>query len=118
MKLSRPLLINALVLALGAASLVGVLATTGSVTTKDSAGREQNLLPVFRAEDVTGLELSNNDPPIRLERGAQTDGGSAAFELVAPVKELADAATVDKFLTGLGSAKALRPVADSLSRAV
>jgi hypothetical protein len=118
MKLSRPLVINALVLALGATSLVAVLATNGSVTTKDSAGREQNLLPVFRTEDVMGLELSNNGEPFRLERVTQTDAGSAAFELVAPVKELADAATVDKFLAGLGSAKALRPVADSLSRAV
>jgi hypothetical protein len=116
MNVSRGLVVNVLVLALGGASLVAVLATTGSVTTKDSAGREQNLLPVFRTEDVLSLELTANGQKIRLERGAETDGGASSFELVEPVKELADAATVDKFLVGLGGAKALRPVADTLAR--
>jgi Domain of unknown function (DUF4340) len=116
MKVSRGLLINGVIVVLGAASLVTVLVTTGSVSTRDSEGREQSLLPAYRREDVTGLELSANGQQIKLERSAAADGGSAAFELTTPVKELADAATVEKFLGGLSSARALRPVADTLSR--
>ncbi len=117
MKISRSLLINSLIVALSCASVVTVIVTNGSVTTKDSEGREQNLLPAFRTGDVASLELFANNREIALKRSETTDGGSAAFELIAPVKELADAATVDKFLAGLASAKALRPVADGLTRA-
>jgi Domain of unknown function (DUF4340) len=115
MKFSRGLLINGAVLALSAASLVAVLVTNNSVNTKDREGREQSLLPAYRREDVSALELSANSQQIKLERSAPTDGGGATFELTAPVKELADAATVEKFLGGLSSARALRPVADTLS---
>jgi Domain of unknown function (DUF4340) len=116
MKVSRALVINSLILVCGAASLAAVCLTNGSVTTTDSEGRAQNLLPVFRADDVTDLELSENGQRIAIKRALASDGGAAAFELSAPVKELADAATVDKFLGGLGSAKALRPVASSIPR--
>jgi hypothetical protein len=103
MKISRSVLINSLIVAVSCASVVTVLVTSGSVTTKDSEGREQNLLPVFRAEDVVSLELFANNQHIALKRAETTDGGSAAFELVSPVKELADTATVDKFLGGLAA---------------
>ena len=116
MKISRSVLINSLIVALSCASVVTVVVTNGSVTTKDSEGREQNLLPVFRTEDVASLELFANNQQVTLKRAQNMDGGSAAFELIAPVKELADAATVDKFLGGLASAKALRPVADGPTR--
>ena len=117
MRVSRTILINGAIAVLACASGVAVYATSRSVTTKDSEGREQNLLPVFRTEDVIGLDLSANGQKIRLQRSAASDAGTASFELTSPVKELADAATVDKFLNGLASAKALRPVADGLSRA-
>ncbi len=118
MKLSRSTLVNASIAVLGAASIIGVLATTNWVGTKDSAGRAQNLLPVFRAEDVISLELSQNGQQVWLARTAGADGGSAAFELTKPVKELADADAVEKLLNALASAKALRPVDDSNATAL
>jgi hypothetical protein len=117
MRVSRTILINGAIAVLACASGVAVYATSRSVTTKDSEGREQNLLPVFRTEDVIGLDLSANGKKISLQRAAASDAGAASFELTSPVKELADAATVDKFLNGLASAKALRPVADGPTRA-
>jgi hypothetical protein len=116
MNWSRGLIVNGLIGILGVASLIAVVATTGLVSTKDREGREQNLLPVFRVEDVLSLDLSENGRQISLQRGSAKDGGAAAFELVRPVKELADAATVDKFLNGIAGAKALRPVADGTNR--
>lgn len=116
MKVSRSLLVNATVALLALASAVAVVASNGAVTTKDREGRAQNLLPVFRTEDVTSLELSAGKERISLQRARAADAGSAPFELVSPVKELADAATVDKYLGALASAKPLRPVADGLSR--
>jgi hypothetical protein len=116
MKLSRSLLVNATVAVLALASAVAVVVSNGSVTTKDREGRAQNLLPVFRSQDVTGLELSAGKEAISLRRTQASDAGLAAFELVSPVKELADAATVDKYLGALASAKPLRPVAEGLAR--
>jgi len=116
MKLSRSLLVNATVALLALASAVAVVVSSGSVTTKDREGRAQNLLPVFRSQDVTGLELSAKEQVISLQRARASDAGLAPFELVSPVKELADVATVDKYLGALASAKPLRPVAEGLSR--
>ncbi len=117
MRVTRATLVNAVIAVLACGSGAAVWATSRSVTTGDAEGREQNLLPVFRVDDVTHLELSQNNQKIVLDRAAAGDAGSAAFELVSPVKELADAATVDKFLNGLSSAKALRPVAEGLAQA-
>jgi len=116
MKVSRSLLVNATVAILALASAVAVVVSSGSVTTKDREGRAQNLLPVFRSQDVTGLELSAGKEAISLQRARASDAGLGSFELISPVKELADAATVDKYLGALASAKPLRPVAEGLSR--
>lgn len=109
MRLSRGMLVNASVALLGVASIAGVLATTNWVSTKDSAGREQNLFPAFRADDVISFELLQNGQQVWIERTAGADGGTAAFELTRPVKERADADAVEKFLGTLASAKVLRP---------
>ena len=109
MKVSRGILLNAGIGVLACASLVAVLATRNIASTSDSDGREQNLLSVFRSEDATRVEISRGSQKIAFER-ASSDAGSAAFLLVEPVKELADAATVDKFLSALSGARALRPV--------
>ena len=109
MKLARGVVLNALIGVLACASVGAIWLTRDVASTKDSAGRDRSLLPVFRSEDVTRLELVTAGQKVTLER-APSDGGSASFVLVEPVKELADAATVDKFLSGLASARALRPV--------
>jgi len=110
MRLSRGVLVNGGVALLGAASIIGVLATTNWVSTKESAGREQNLLSAFRAEDVISLELAQKGQKVALRRTQASDGGVADFELTSPVRERADPDAVEKFLRTLAGAKALRPV--------
>ncbi|MEJ1960352.1 MAG: DUF4340 domain-containing protein [Gammaproteobacteria bacterium] len=109
MKLTRGTLLNGGILLLACASLVTVLLTQNLASTKDSEGRAQNLLSVFRSDDATRVELRRADQTIAFVR-AGNDGGSALFSLVEPVHELADATTVDKFLSTLESAHTLRPV--------
>jgi len=107
--LARGTLINAGIFLLACASALLVLATRNLASTKDSEGRTQNLLAVFRSEDATRVELSREGQKIAFVRSGN-DGGSAVFSLVDPVKELADASTVDKFLSALADARTLRPV--------
>ena len=109
MRLARGLGLNAVIGLLACASAGAIWATRDVASTKDSAGRDRRLLPVFQSEDVTRLELSSAGEKVILERAAG-DGGTAAFLLVDPVKELANAAAVDKYLSELASARALRPV--------
>ncbi|MES1178344.1 MAG: DUF4340 domain-containing protein [Myxococcales bacterium] len=109
MKLTRGTILNATIALLACVSVVAVVATRNVASTKDSEGRAQNLLPVFRAEDATRVELRRGDQKITLIRSG-TDGGSAVFSLIEPVRELADATTADKLLSALGDARTLRPV--------
>jgi Domain of unknown function (DUF4340) len=109
LKLTRGTILNASIALLACASVVAVVATRNVASTKDSEGRAQNLLPVFRGEDATRVELSRAELKIAFVRSGN-DGGSAVFSLVEPVRELADATTVDKFLSTLGDARTLRPV--------
>jgi hypothetical protein len=103
------MLVSVGIVVLAGASTVAVVATRDAVSTKDSEGREQSLLPDFRGEDVTRLELFGNGPRAVIERSG-TAAGSANFQLLEPVREAADPAVVDKFLSALASARALRPV--------
>ncbi|HEY4103734.1 MAG TPA: DUF4340 domain-containing protein [Polyangiaceae bacterium] len=116
MKPSIALIVNGSIALLGLGSLIAIVSTRGLSTTRDTEGREQNLFPVFRVEDVKSLELSANGQQIALEREVAKDGGAASFLLTRPVKELADATTAEKFLDGLANAKALRPVAEGTSQ--
>ncbi len=109
MKLSSGMLVSAGIVALACASTILVLATRDRGNTADSATHEQNLFPALLSPEVQRLELFANGPKIVLERGSAKNP-SAPFELVEPVKESADPATVDKLLSALGSARALRPV--------
>ncbi|HYP76295.1 MAG TPA: DUF4340 domain-containing protein [Polyangiaceae bacterium] len=104
------------ILVLACATTVLVFATRDLASTSDSVGREQNLFDAFRSEQVTRVELLENGQKLALERVADA-GGSAQFKLVEPVKESADPATVDKFLSVLGSAHALRSVEQGPSAA-
>ena len=109
MKFTPGTLVSAGVVVLACASTIAVLATRDVVSTSEREGREQNLLPSFRSEDVIRLELFAENQKVAIERTA-TAGGAASFRLVEPVREAADPATVDKFLSALGSARSLRPV--------
>jgi hypothetical protein len=109
MRWSSGTLVSLGIVVLAGASTIAVVATRDAVSTKDSEGREQDLLPAFQSEDVTRLELQGEQPAIVIERSGTAEG-SARFQLTAPVKETADPATVDKFLSALGSARALRRV--------
>ena len=110
MTVSRSILVNAGIVALACASLVAVVATRSTPTTGDGNEREQSLLPAFHAEDVTRLDLESAGQKLTIERSPGLDGGSAEFRLISPIRELADAAAVDKFLSALANAHALRPV--------
>lgn len=109
MKLSSGMLVSVGIVVLACASTILVVATRDLASTNESAGREQNLFTAFRSEDVTRLELLENGQKLGVERGVGANG-SAEFKLVEPVKETADPATVDKLLSTLASARALRPV--------
>ena len=109
MKLTRGLLLNTGILLLAGASTIALVATRNLASPKDSEGRAQNLLAVFHSEDVKRVELSRGAQKLAFVQ-AGNDGGTAVFRVVEPVRELADATTVDKFLSALESARTLRPV--------
>jgi hypothetical protein len=108
-KISSGMWLSAGLVVLAGASTILVISTRDVASTADGAAREQNLFPAFGADAVTRLEVLQNGQKLVLERkGVAPD--SSEFELVEPVKERADPATVEKFLSGLSSARALRPV--------
>ena len=109
MKISSGTWVSLGIVLLACASTIAVFVTRDDPSHGASLGREQNLLATFRGEDVTRLELQTTGPKIALERSGNA-GGAATFQLVEPVKEAADPATVDKLLSALESARALRPV--------
>jgi uncharacterized protein DUF4340 len=108
MKWSSSMLVSLGIVVLAGASTIAVFATRDALSTRDER-REPQLLADFSSEDVTRLELIGAGPQVTIERSG-TSQGSANFQLVAPVKETADPATVDKLLSTLGKARALRSV--------
>jgi len=108
-KLSSGTLVSVGILLLAGASTIAVLVTRDALSTKDREASEQALLPAFEREEVTRLELTSSGRKLAVERAGTSDG-SAQFRLVEPVKETADPATVERLLSGLASARALRPV--------
>lgn len=108
-KITSGMWLSAGIAVLACASTILVLATRDVASTSDSVSRDQNLFPAFRSEDVTRLEIQESGQKLVLER-ERALGGSAQFKLVEPVKEGADPATVDKFLSALSGARALRSV--------
>jgi hypothetical protein len=110
MSLSRNLWLNVGIGVLACASGIALYVTRDLASPEGGSARSPDLLPEFRNEDATRLEIAAGGQKLRLER-TLSDGGSAAFSLLEPVKELADAATVDKFLSALAGARVVRPVA-------
>lgn len=111
MRTPRAVLVNSGILLLAVASMIAVVVTHGGVTTGEKEAQGQDLLPAFHADDVKALELEGAGQKLGIERNETPDGGSASFALVSPVKEPADDTAVNKFLSALSNAHALRPVA-------
>ncbi|HEX2671813.1 MAG TPA: DUF4340 domain-containing protein [Polyangiaceae bacterium] len=109
MKLTSGMWLSAGLVVLGAASTIAVISTRDVAGTGDGAAREQNLFPALRGDAVTRLEVLESGQKLVLERNGAASG-AAQFKLIEPVKENADPATVDKFLSALSSARAVRPV--------
>jgi len=108
-KFSSGMLVSVGIVLLAGASTVAVVATRDVESANDRDGRAQDLLPAFRSDDVLRLELHASGQTVVIER-REASAGSANFQLIAPVKEVADPATVDKLLSALGGARGLRPV--------
>ena len=109
MTLTRNTWFNAGLIALAAASVVVVVTTRDATRPSDGEGQTQRVFPQFRPADVTRFELHLDRQAVTIERAEDADG-TATYRLIEPVKELADAAAVDKFLTALADARALRKV--------
>lgn len=100
-------LVNGALLALALGTLGVVWATRESPTTAELADRKDKLWPSFRREDVQRLVLTKGASRLELERGKDE------LRITKPWSERADIATVQKLLSGLELAAALRP-ADSV----
>ncbi len=109
--------VNVGILVLAGASFAAVVATRSAPTTAEGIASGPSLLPAFRVEDSTRLELESAGQKIAIERKGSA-GGSAEFQLVAPVREPADPTAVDKLLTALANARALRPVDPGLKSSI
>ncbi len=68
MKVSSGTLLSIAIAVLACASTIAVLATRDVASSADSQGRERSLLPTFRSEDVTRLELVSGGQKIAIER--------------------------------------------------
>ncbi len=110
MKTALTTWINVGIGVLACASFVAVLATRRTPTTGDSLASAPSLLPELRAADSTRLELESAGQRVTVEHSKGAAGEPAVFQLISPVREPADAAAVDKLLTALANARALRSV--------
>lgn len=109
MKVTRSTWFNAAIVLLACSSGIAVWATRDRVAQDASDGPSLELLPQVRREDVLYFELESRTQKLVLERAA-ADGGSASFTLLEPVRELADAGTVNKFLSAVVGGHWLRRV--------
>ncbi|HEV8550006.1 MAG TPA: hypothetical protein VGQ57_13275, partial [Polyangiaceae bacterium] len=95
MKLDRAELASAGLAVAAVASVLAVLATRHAPTTAERDARAKSLLPVWREDDVTRLELESKSATFTLERA--TEG----WNVRTPELEPADAAAVHKLLGAL-----------------
>jgi hypothetical protein len=92
---------------LAALSVAVVVATRNVAGTSERLERERNLLSVWREEEVESITFRSGATSFRLERDASD---ARRFSLVAPGREQADGAAVDRLVAGLGFATPLRRV--------
>jgi hypothetical protein len=87
-----------------------VLVTQGRPTTAEMAARENHLLGAFRRDEITRIELRSEGSTAVIERSRDATG-SATWNLVAPVREAADAYAIDKLIGTLEHAIRARTIA-------
>jgi hypothetical protein len=97
-----------IVLAVGI-SAYATFADRASVSDADRTGRQSNVFPSFRVEEVTRLQLVHESETLVLERVADARGASR-WAMTSPRHEPADPATVDTLLRELERATRLRAV--------
>lgn len=107
----RPLWVNGLIVALSLGSLGLLWATRDVPSTSELLQREHKLLPTFRRDEVSALQLSEGKQELLLERSTKP-GESGEFRIVKPWPERADIGTLNQFLGALDLASALRPASD------
>jgi hypothetical protein len=95
---------NALLVGLALLSVGLVLWSHRAPTTLEREARAQNLLTVFRRDQVTRLEFERAEGGFVLERSGSKPGGSSAFRISAPFQEEAMPEAVDALLGTLGYA--------------
>ena len=111
MKLAGSRLVNVAlaVVALGSAAVV--LATSQKPGTTELLERQKNLIGTWNDDDVRSVTFRGPKASFRLERSGNAAAAHTAqgdFELLAPEREPADAAAVDRLLSGLGLATFVR----------
>ncbi len=101
---------NLLMIALAAAAVIAVLATSDRVTTSERDARESNLLSAFREPDISRVEVQAGDKRLVLERALGKDGGEDSWLLKEPIQEEADAYAIDKLFGTLEFARFVRKI--------
>ena len=115
MKLGKTALTSLLVAALAVGSSVLVIATRDRATSGELEQRKKNLLPVWRADEITRLELGAA-ARIVLQR-EPGDGGETQWQIAEPLKEPANPDAVERLIATLGFAAPLRPSEQSAQAA-
>ncbi len=83
------------------------------ITTDEAVIRKDNLVPAWRADDITTLTLTRGASAVRIERGEADDAGLRLFRWLGPEGEFpASEQDVDDFLGRLEFARSLRRVSD------
>jgi Domain of unknown function (DUF4340) len=81
-----------------------------SVSDSERKDRETDVLPAYRRQDVSKVELLQGDVRLAFERRADGDAGDATWWITSPREERADAGAVDKLLSDFEFAGFLRKV--------
>ncbi len=106
----RQQIVNAVLLGSALALIVLVFATRSKVTTSEEEARSNNLLQVYREDDVTRLRFERKDGSFTLGRDKTDDSGVNTWSLTEPVRESAEPFSVQKLLGTLEFSSALRRI--------
>jgi hypothetical protein len=97
-------------------SVAVVLATRSKPGTTERAERERNLIAVWREDEIRSVSFTSGKKSFRLERTVGADASiekGGGFVLQTKDPEPADAASVDRLISGLGMATPVRRVEDA-----
>jgi hypothetical protein len=95
-------------------SVAVVLATRSEPGTTERSERERNLIRIWREDEIQSVSFSEGKQSFRVERaaGAASSEKKSDFVLVANGREPADAASVDRVISGFGFATPVRRLDD------